>query len=40
MLDFTDSKAAREAFTKVIEEERRHLVTLADRSEHCENLKG
>lgn len=36
----TDSKAAREAFQKIIDEERRHLVLLADRSEHCEKLHG
>jgi rubrerythrin len=40
MLDFTDSKAAHDAFAKIIDEERRHLVALADRSEQCENLHG
>lgn len=40
MLTFTDSKAAREAFQGIVDEERRHLVLLAERSEHCENLHG
>jgi rubrerythrin len=40
MLDFTDSKAAREAFARIIDEERHHLVALAERSEQCENLHG
>jgi len=40
MVNFTDSAVAREAFQKIIDEERRHLVALAERSEHCENLKG
>ena len=40
MMDFTDSKAAREAFRKIIDEERRHLVALAERSDACENLRG
>ena len=40
MLGFTDSKAAREAFQRIVEEERRHLVILAERSEACENLHG
>lgn len=40
MLGFTDSSDARAAFERVISEERKHLVTLAERSEACENLKG
>jgi len=40
MVNFTDSSAAREVFRRIIEEERRHLVALAERSEHCENLQG
>jgi len=40
MLDFVDSKVAKEAFEHILEEERRHLSLLGDRSEHCENLRG
>lgn len=40
LLGFTDSKAAREALQRIIGEERRHLVELAERSEACENLRG
>ena len=40
MLGFTDSKAAQAAFKRIIDEERRHLVLLAERSEACENLHG
>ena len=40
MINFTDSKAAREAFGKIIEEERRHLVELGRRSDDCEKLHG
>ena len=40
MLDFVDSKAAKEAFEHILAEERRHLSLLDDRSEHCENIQG
>jgi len=40
MVNFTDSAVARETFQKIIDEERRHLVALADRSKHCEKLQG
>ncbi|HET6441206.1 MAG TPA: ferritin family protein [Phycisphaerae bacterium] len=40
MLDFIDSKAAREAFSRILQEERGHLETLGDQSEHCENFQG
>ena len=40
MLGFTDSRAARETLSKIIDEERRHLVELAERSEACEKLRG
>jgi len=40
MLDFVDSKVAKEAFEHILQEERRHLGLLADRSEHCENFQG
>jgi len=40
MLNFTDSKAARQVFGKIIDQERRHLVELAERSEACQNLHG
>jgi rubrerythrin len=35
MLDFVDSKEAREAFTWIAKEERKHLATLAARAEDC-----
>jgi rubrerythrin len=40
MLDFIDSKAAKEAFEHILKEERKHLQMLGDRSEHCENFQG
>jgi len=40
MLDFIDSKAAREAFSRILQEERGHLQTLGDQSEHCEDFQG
>jgi len=40
MLDFVDSKIAKEAFTHILKEERKHLQILGDRSEHCENYVG
>ena len=40
MSDFIDSKAAREAFGRILEEERDHLRTLGDQSEHCEDFQG
>jgi rubrerythrin len=40
MAGFTESSDARAAFQRIIGEERRHLVLLAERSEHCENLRG
>ena len=40
MLGFTDSKAAREALERIVEEERRHLVLLAERSEACQKQHG
>ena len=40
MLDFIDSNAAREAFSRILQEERGHLQTLGDQSEHCENFQG
>jgi rubrerythrin len=40
MLHFSASAAAREVFQTIIQEERRHLVDLAERSEKCENLRG
>ena len=40
MINHTDSRAAREAFRKIIDEEREHLVRLAERSEACEGLHG
>ncbi len=40
MINFTNSPAAREAFQKIIDEERHHLTILAERSEHCERLRG
>jgi len=40
MLDFIDTKAAREAFSRILEEERDHLRTLGDQSEHCEDFQG
>ena len=35
MLDFVDSKAAKEAFSDILKEERRHLKILGDRSDDC-----
>ena len=40
MLDFVDSKTAKEAFQHILQEERKHLQLLGDRSEHCENFQG
>ncbi|MBN2583043.1 MAG: hypothetical protein JXL80_08240, partial [Planctomycetes bacterium] len=40
MLNFSASPAAREVFQRIVDEERRHLVALADRSEACGNLHG
>jgi rubrerythrin len=40
MLDFVDSKVAQEAFTHILQEERKHLQLLGDRSEHCEDFQG
>jgi len=40
MLDFVDSKVAKEAFTHILKEERQHLQILGDRSEHCEDFQG
>jgi len=40
MLDFVDSKAAKEAFEHILKEEREHLRILGERSEHCENFQG
>lgn len=40
MLDFVDSKVAKEAFTHILAEERKHLLILGDRSEHCEDFQG
>jgi rubrerythrin len=40
MLDFIDSNAARETFSRILQEERGHLQTLGDQSEHCENFQG
>jgi rubrerythrin len=40
MLNFSASEAAREVFRTIAEQERRHLVTLAERSEKCEDLDG
>jgi len=40
LLNFTDSTTAREAFQRIVDEERRHLVQLHDRSQQCENLHG
>ncbi|MFO8012560.1 MAG: ferritin family protein [Phycisphaerae bacterium] len=40
MLDFVDSKVAKEAFTHILQEERTHLRLLGDRSEHCEDFQG
>jgi rubrerythrin len=37
MLDFTDSRAAKEAFGQILLEEREHLKTLGERSDQCEN---
>jgi rubrerythrin len=35
MLDFVDSKEARDAFTWILKEERKHLLTRAARAEDC-----
>ena len=40
LLSNTDSAAAREAIERIIDEERRHLTELHERSEQCENLHG
>ena len=40
MLDFVDSKVAKEAFQNILKEERKHLQILGERSEHCENFQG
>jgi len=40
MLDFVDSKTAKDAFTNILKEERKHLQLLGDRSEYCENFQG
>jgi rubrerythrin len=40
MLEFVDSKEARQAFTWIREEERKHLAILAARSEDCSKLKS
>jgi len=40
MLDFVDSKPAKEAFQHILTEERKHLQILGDRSEHCEDFQG
>jgi len=40
MLDFVDAKVAKEAFEHILQEERRHLSLLGDRSEHCEDAQG
>ena len=39
MLDFVDSKEARDAFTWILKEERKHLQTLAERAEDCAGTK-
>jgi len=38
MIDFVDSKEAREAFARILKEERRHLETLGQHSEDCANF--
>jgi len=40
MLDFVDSKIAKDSFGHILKEERKHLQLLGDRSEHCENFQG
>jgi len=40
MLDFVDSKPAKEAFEHILAEERQHLSLLGDRSEHCKDAQG
>lgn len=40
MVNFAGSDAARDAFARIIDEERRHLSLLGERSEHCERLRG
>ncbi|HOI54791.1 MAG TPA: ferritin family protein [Phycisphaerae bacterium] len=40
MLNFSASPAAREVFQAIAEQERRHLMTLAERSEKCEDFQG
>jgi rubrerythrin len=40
MIDLVDSKVAREAFSRILAEEREHLRILGDRSEHCEDFQG
>lgn len=37
MIDLVDSKHAQEAFGKILEQERKHLRILGERSEHCED---
>ena len=38
MLDFVDSREARDAFTWILKEERKHLQTLAARAEDCAGM--
>ncbi len=40
MIDFVDSPEAKEAFGQILNEERRHLQILGERSEHCENYEA
>ena len=40
MIDLVDSPLAREAFGRILTEERQHLRLLGDRSEHCEDYQG
>jgi len=40
MLDFVDSKIAKEAFANILAEERKHLRILGDRSEQCEKSQA